>query len=88
MAAFEMGVMTPASGNLIRENKTFRMNSSIQTGTKHGMQLLDDALFKLWQEETCEKVDVLSKANDSADLAQRISNAERGIFEEEEEIVN
>lgn len=88
VAAFEMCVMTPAIGNLIRENKTFRMNSSIQTGTKHGMQLLDDALFKLWQEEVCEKVEVLSKANDAAELAQRISNHERGVFEEEEEIVN
>jgi twitching motility protein PilT len=64
------------------------MNSSIQTGTKHGMQLLDDALFKLWQEETCEKTDVLSKAHDAAELTQRIANAERGIFEDEEEIAD
>lgn len=86
VAAFEMCVMTPAVANLIRENKTFRMNSAIQTGTKHGMQLLDDALFKLWQNEACTREDLLAKANDAVELAQRIANAERGIFEEEEEI--
>ena len=45
-----MLVATPAIANLIRENKTFRINSAIQTGTKHGMLLLDDSLFKLWKE--------------------------------------
>ena len=87
VAAYEMCVMTPAVSNLIRENKTFRMNSAIQTGTKHGMQLLDDALFKLWQDGTVAREDLLGKANDAADLAERIANAERGVFEEEEQIV-
>ena len=31
--------------NLIRENKTFRINSAMQTGAKFGMQLMDDALY-------------------------------------------
>src|SRR5206468_3341790 len=39
VAAYEMLVVTPAIGNLIRENKTFRINSAIQTGAKQGMQL-------------------------------------------------
>ena len=82
-----MCVMTPAVANLIRENKTFRMNSAIQTGTKHGMQLLDDALFKLWQEDVVAREDILGKANDAAELAERIANAERGVFEDEEKIV-
>ena len=47
VAAYEMLVVTPAIANLIRENKTFRINSSIQTGHKLGMQLLDDHLFRL-----------------------------------------
>ena len=47
VAAYEMLVVTPAIANLIRENKTFRINSSIQTGRKYGMQLLDDCLFTL-----------------------------------------
>jgi len=78
-------VVTPAIGNLIRENKTFRINSAIQTGAKLGMQLLDDHLFKLWNEKKVTKENVLAKAQNPDDLAQRIFNAERGIFEELDE---
>src|SRR6185369_8895772 len=49
-AAYELLVVTPAIGNLIRENKTFRINSAIQTGAKLGMRLMDDALFEHWKE--------------------------------------
>ena len=34
VAAYEMLVVTPAISNLIRENKTYRIDSSIQTGRK------------------------------------------------------
>ncbi len=50
VAAFETLVVTPGIANLIRENKIFRITSAIQTGAKHGMQLLDDHLFKLWKD--------------------------------------
>src|SRR5208283_5166687 len=39
VAAYEMLVMTPAIANLIREAKTYRIDSSIQTGAKDGMFL-------------------------------------------------
>src|SRR3990170_4301779 len=42
IAAYEMLVVNSAVANLIRENKTFRITSVIQTGQKQGMQLLDD----------------------------------------------
>ncbi len=83
VAAFEMLVNTPAIQNLIRENKTFRINSAIQTGQKHGMQLLDDALFDLWHTNKCSREDVMAKAQDAADLAKKIAAAERGVLEEE-----
>lgn len=82
VAAYEILVVTPAIGNLIRENKTFRINSSIQTGAKLGMQLLDDHLFKLWHEKKITKENAFAKAQMPDDLMQRIFNAERGIFEE------
>lgn len=84
-AAYELLVVTSAVANLIRENKTFRINSSIQTGAKHGMILMDDALFKLWKEEKCTIEEVLAKAQLPDDLAKRIVNAKRGLEEEEEE---
>src|SRR5262249_8750520 len=45
IAAYEMMVVTSAIQNLIRENKTYRIDSAIQTGRRHGMFLLDDNLF-------------------------------------------
>jgi len=83
VAAFETLVVTPGIANLIRENKVFRITSAIQTGSKHGMQLLDDHLFKLWRTETATKEDVLAKANSTEDLGKRIAAAERGIFDDE-----
>ena len=48
VAAYEFLVVTPAIANLIRENKTYRIDSSIQTGKKLGMQLLDEHLWELY----------------------------------------
>ena len=48
IAAYEFMVVTPAISNLIRENKTYRIDSSIQTGKKLGMQLLDEHLWQLY----------------------------------------
>ena len=84
-AAFELLVVTPAIANLIREGKTFRINSSIQTGKKYGMQLLDDALFNLWNNGLCEEKDVIMQSNQPGDLISRIKRAKLGIGQEVEE---
>ncbi|XZE55461.1 type IV pilus twitching motility protein PilT [Planctomycetaceae bacterium SH139] len=78
LAAYEVLIVTSAIGNLIRENKTFRINSAIQTGAKFGMQLMDDALFKHWYEQNVTVEDVLAKAHRPDDLAKRIVQARRG----------
>ncbi len=85
-AAYEVLIVTPAIGNLIRENKTFRINSAIQTGAKLGMRLLDDDLFRLWSEKKVSEDDVLAKAQNVDDLAKRIANAKQGIFEDAEAV--
>jgi twitching motility protein PilT len=85
VAAFEMMVVTPAIQNLIRENKTYRIDSSIQTGRKHGMFLLDEMLFKLWKNGLCEKEEVLMRTSKPAELAAKIALAERGEDVEDEE---
>jgi twitching motility protein PilT len=77
-AAYEILVVTSGIANLIRENKTFRISSAIQTGSKFGMQLMDDTLFKLWKEEKVTIEDALGKAANPDDLAKRILNAQRG----------
>jgi twitching motility protein PilT len=77
VAAFESLVVTSAVANLIRENKTFRINSAIQTGSKYGMMLNDDCLFKLWVEEKVEMDDALGKSHYPDSLAKRIVEARR-----------
>ncbi len=84
VAAYEMLVVTPAISNLIREAKTFRINSSIQTGRKYGMQLLDDALYDLWRKGLCEEKDVIVRSNHPGEIRQRISNAKQGTEDDEE----
>ena len=62
VAAYEFMVVTPAIANLIRENKTYRVESSIQTGKKFGMQLLDDHLWELFADERITLEEMLDKA--------------------------
>ncbi len=85
VAAYEMLVVTPAIANLIREAKTYRINSSIQTGRKFGMQLLDDALFDLWKTGLCEEGDVVVKANNPGELKAKIAMAKKGLLDDEDE---
>lgn len=85
IAAYEMMVVTPAIQNLIRENKTYRIDSSIQTGRKHGMFLLDESLFKLWKDGLVEKEEALLRAAKPADLAAKIALAERGEFDDDDD---
>ena len=85
IAAYEMMVMTPAIQNLVRENKTYRIDSSIQPGRKEGMFLLDECLFRFWKNGQILKEDALLKSAKPKDLADRIMAAERGQLEEEEE---
>src|SRR5438067_9753857 len=49
LAAYEFMYVTPGIQNLIRENKSFRIDSEIQTGKRYGMQLLDDNLWLHFQ---------------------------------------
>jgi twitching motility protein PilT len=65
-------VNTPAIANLIRENKTFRIDSAIQTGKKFGMQLLDEHLLDLYNAGKVSAEEVIDKSRRPADLAERM----------------
>jgi twitching motility protein PilT len=77
VAAYEILIVTSSIANLIRENKTFRINSAIQTGAKYGMQLMDDHLFRLWRDNIVTLEDVLAKSQAPDDLAARIAEHKR-----------
>jgi twitching motility protein PilT len=85
-AAYEVLVVDSGIGNLIRENKTFRINSAIQTGSKKGMKLLDDDLFRLWKEKKVTEETVLAKAQNIDELERRITNAKQGLFDDDETV--
>ena len=68
IAAYEFMVVTPAIANLIRENKTYRIDSSIQTGRRLGMQLLDDHLWQLYESGKITMAEMLDKARSPGDL--------------------
>ncbi len=72
VAAYEMLVLTPAVANLIRDNKTFRIDSSIQTGKNLGMQLLDDHLWQLYSEGKIAAEEMIDRAKDPAGLSQKV----------------
>ena len=73
--AYEFLVVTPAIANLIRENKTFRIDSAIQTGRKFGMQLLDDHLWQLYERGWIGADEMIDKGRDSSGLTQKVHNA-------------
>ena len=75
VAAYEFLVVTPAVANLIRENKTFRIDSAIQTGRKFGMQLLDDHLWTLYEKGMIDAEEMIDKGRDSNSLTQKVHNA-------------
>jgi len=79
VAAYEVLIVTSGISNLIRENKTFRINSAIQTGAKFGMQLMDDALYNHWAAGRITVEDALGKAHIPDELAKRIVQAKRGM---------
>jgi twitching motility protein PilT len=60
----EVLVATPAIANLIKEDRTFQIPSLMQTGVKQGMQLMDDALFKLLQRGLIKPETALERAYD------------------------
>jgi twitching motility protein PilT len=72
VAGYQFLVVTPAISNLIRENKTFRIDSAIQTGKKFGMQLLDDHLWSLYSKGWISAEEMIDKCRNPGDLSEKI----------------
>ncbi len=68
VAAFELMVSTPSIQNLIRENKTFRIPSDIQTGARYGMVPLDGFLANLYEKGEISYEDLMSKCTDQEQI--------------------
>ena len=68
-------MMTPAIGNLVREGKTFRITSELQTGARYGMMPLDSHLLELHKKGIISYEEMISKSYDANYIAQEASAA-------------
>ncbi|MCD6303575.1 MAG: type IV pilus twitching motility protein PilT [Planctomycetes bacterium] len=78
IAAFEFMVVTNAIANLIRENKVYRIPSSIQTGKKFGMQLMDDHLLRLFAEGKISEQDAVDHSQNPGEMRDKIEAVRSG----------
>src|SRR5512133_13222 len=78
VAVFEIMINTPSVGALIRDNKTFRINSDIQTGAKYGMVTLDSFLLEKYQLGMIAQEEVITKAQDPATIMIKLQELEAG----------
>jgi twitching motility protein PilT len=79
VAAYEFLVVTPAIANLIRDNKSFRIDSMIQTGKKFGMQLLDDHLWSLYTQGKISAEEMIDVSKNPADLRDKVHKLGRTV---------
>lgn len=71
VAALEIMVNTPGIQNLIREGKTFQIQSSIQTGSKYGMKTMDMSIVELYNKGLISHETVLTYAIDR-EIAEKL----------------
>src|SRR5436190_9937201 len=72
IAAYEFMYVTPSIQNLIRENKSFRIDSDIQTGKRYGMQLLDDNLWMNFNAGKISKEEAIDKSKNPGQMVARM----------------
>jgi len=80
IAAFEIMVATPSIQNLIRERKTYRILSDIQTGAKWGMFTMDWYLMKLFKEGKISFEDVMTHSYDPEQVRAQL--VAEGVIDE------
>ncbi|MCB2153588.1 type IV pilus twitching motility protein PilT [bacterium] len=87
LAAYEILHNTPAVQNLIREAKTNRIISTIQTSKKQGMVTMDEFLLRLYHENKITGEVALTRAHFAEELRVKMMSAPPPSAEEEEEPV-
>ena len=70
--AFEIMVGTSAVKNIIREGKTSQLENALQTGSKHGMIIMDNYLLDLYEQGKISKKTAVERANNGEYLRKRM----------------
>ncbi len=73
LAIHDIMVNTPSIAALIRDNKTFRIPSDMQTGAKYGMKTLDGTLYEKYVEGIITRADCMNKASDDRGMMEKLS---------------
>src|SRR6059036_1489285 len=76
IAVYEIMINTPAIAALIRDNKTFRIQSDIQTGAKYGMVTLDSFLIEKYLAGMIAREEVVTKAQDPVTIQAKLQELE------------
>jgi twitching motility protein PilT len=76
VAIFEIMINTPSVSALIRDNKTFRINSDIQTGAKYGMVTLDGFLMDKYAQGLISREEVITKSQDPITIQAKLQEFE------------
>lgn len=76
-AAIEIMLANPAVRNLIREGKIHQLPNAIRMHAQQGMELLDQALVRLYRNGTISSESALSFCNDRDEVAKLIGNDEQ-----------
>ena len=76
VAVFEIMINTPSIAALIRDNKTFRIQSDIQTGAKYGMVTLDSFLLEKYQQGMISREEVITKSQDPTTIQAKLQELE------------
>jgi twitching motility protein PilT len=72
VAGYEIMVNTSSIASLIRENKTFRISSDIQTGGNLGMITMDTHLMNLVNRELVSPDEALEKSQDAITMRDKL----------------
>ena len=72
VAGFEIMISTPSIKALIRDGKTYRLTSDIQTGAKFGMNTLDAHLMSLYRKGTISYGELITKCKDPQGVIQTL----------------
>jgi twitching motility protein PilT len=88
IAVYEIMINTPSVAALIRDNKTFRIQSDIQTGAKFGMVTLDSLLMEKYTDGLIAREEVINKSQDPTTVMQKLAEwdaAQAALAEEQME---
>ncbi len=79
VAAIEVMLASPAVRNLIREGKAFQLPNIIRMNTQHGMELLDQALVRLYRDGVISRDTVFEFCNDRDDIVKLTGERDAGL---------